>query len=99
MDKLLEFEQGIIGAERPFDGSLKAGEINYYDIEKLITDDNCQLIVAHCVDQLIGCGYALIKKSEPFEKHAYFAYLGFMFVDPQYRRMGVNKKIIDSLLD
>ena len=29
---LLEFEQGIIAAERPFDGTLKEGEIHYYDL-------------------------------------------------------------------
>jgi hypothetical protein len=34
---LLEFEQGIITAERPYDPTLQEGKINYYDIEKMIT--------------------------------------------------------------
>lgn len=29
---LLAFEQGVIEAERPFDPTIKAGNINYYDI-------------------------------------------------------------------
>jgi hypothetical protein len=34
---LLEFEQGIITAERPYDPtSLQEGKINYYDIRKMI---------------------------------------------------------------
>jgi hypothetical protein len=32
---LLEFEQGIITAERPYDPT-KEGKINYYDIRKMI---------------------------------------------------------------
>lgn len=31
---LLEFEQGIITAERPYDPTLKEEKIHYYDIEK-----------------------------------------------------------------
>jgi hypothetical protein len=30
----LEFEQGIITAERPYDPTLKQGTISYYNIEK-----------------------------------------------------------------
>ena len=29
LEKLLEFEQGIISAERPFDPTLKEGKIHY----------------------------------------------------------------------
>ena len=97
--KLFEFEQGVIASERPFDKSLKNGEITYYNLEKLITDENAQLVVAEHNGELIGSGYALLKKSKPFEKYDYYSYLGFMFVDPKYRRKGINKKIIDSLID
>ena len=98
LDKLFEFEQGVITSERPFDKSLKDSKITYYDLEKLITNDNSQLVVAIYEGKLIASGYALLKKSRPFEKHDYFSYLGFMFVEPQYRRKGVNKQIIDSLI-
>jgi ribosomal protein S18 acetylase RimI-like enzyme len=99
LDKLLEFEQGVISSERPFDKSLKSNEITYYDLEKLMNNENAQLVVAEYDGELIASGYALLKKSKPFEKFDYFSYLGFMFVDPHYRRKGVNKKIIDSLID
>jgi ribosomal protein S18 acetylase RimI-like enzyme len=99
LDKLLEFEQGVITAERPFDKSLKDSEITYYNIERLIGNENAQLVVAEHEGKLVASGYALIKQSEPFEKNDYFSYLGFMFVDPQYRRKGINKQIIDSLIE
>lgn len=99
LNKLLEFEQGVIASERPFDESLKNEEVTYYDIEKLIIDNNSQLIVVEYNNELIASGYALIKKSEPFEKYDYFSYLGFMFVDPKYRRKGINKQVIDSLIE
>jgi hypothetical protein len=34
LNTLLEFEQGIITAERPYDPTLKQGTISYYNIEK-----------------------------------------------------------------
>jgi len=99
VDKLLEFEQGVIAWERPFDESLKNEEVTYYDFEKLMNDENSQLVVAEHEGELIASGYALIKKSEHFEKHDYFAYLGFMFVSPNYRRKGINKQVMDSLIE
>ena len=40
---LLEFEQGVIEAERPMDSGLKEGPINYYDIERrtIYSSDAC----------------------------------------------------------
>lgn len=99
LNQLLEFEQGVIASERPFDESLKDSEITYYNLEKLITNENSQLMVAEYAGVLIASGYALIMNSRPFEKHEYFSYLGFMFVVPEYRRKGLNKKIIGSLID
>ncbi|MFT5298612.1 MAG: ribosomal protein S18 acetylase RimI-like enzyme, partial [Colwellia sp.] len=99
LDTLLAFEQGVIASERPFDQSLKEENITYYNLEKLITNENSHLIVAEYDGALIASGYALIMNSRPFEKHEYFSYLGFMFVVPEYRRKGLNKKIIGSLID
>ena len=39
---LLEFEQGIITAERPFNCTLKEGEIHFYDLKKLIESDKAK---------------------------------------------------------
>lgn len=98
LDTLREFEQGVIASERPFDNSLKDNEITYYNLEKLISNDNALLVVAENNREVIGSGYALLKKSRPFEKHGYYSYLGFMYVAPNHRRKGINKKIIDTLI-
>ena len=99
LDKLLEFEQDLITSERPFDESLKNETITYYDIKKLIGDEDSQLLVAEYEGELIASGYALIRKSEAFEKCDYFSYLGFMYVDPKHRRKGINKQVIDTLIE
>ncbi len=46
LGKLLKFEQGVIDAERPFDPTLKKEKINYYDIEKMITAPDVEIVVA-----------------------------------------------------
>ena len=97
LDTLLVFEQGVITAERPFDSTLNTGNINYYDIEKMITATDVELVVAEFNAKLIGCGYARIENAKPYLKHGQHAYLGFMYVAPQHRGKGVNKKIMDAL--
>lgn len=94
---LYEFEQGIITAERPYDGTLKTGHINYYDIKAMIESDETEVIVAVLGKEIIGSAYASIKEAKPYLKHSHYAYLGFMFVSPEYRGTGVNKIIIDEL--
>ncbi|MFX1706631.1 GNAT family N-acetyltransferase [Chitinophaga sp. CC14] len=94
---LLEFEQGVITAERPFDPTLKEGIIHYYDIAAMITASHIELLVAEAAGQLIGSGYARIEDAKPYVKFAQYAYLGFMYVTPSWRGKGVNKLIIDGL--
>src|SRR3569833_44260 len=97
MDSLLQFEQGVITAERPFDETLKDEPIRYYDLHQLLTTQHIRLLVAQCGNQVIGSGYARIETSKPYLKHPRYAYLGFMYVLPAYRGKGVNKMIIDEL--
>jgi len=97
MDSLLQFEQGVITAERPFDETLKTESIRYYDLQQLLTAQHIRLLVAQCGNQIIGSGYARIENSKPYLKHPKYAYLGFMYVLPAYRGKGVNKMIIDEL--
>ena len=94
---LLGFEQGIITAERPFDPTLKQGEINYYSIHDMILAPDVHIVVAESENKLIASGYARIEKAKPYLDHEDYAYLGFMFVDPAYRSQGINGKIIDAL--
>ncbi|NIF03932.1 GNAT family N-acetyltransferase [Chryseobacterium sp. Tr-659] len=96
---LLEFEQGIVSAERPFNTTLIDGEIHYYDLSHFIQSPDAILIVAEENNEIIGSGYALIKKSEKdYYTFETYAYLGFMYVKPEYRGKGINKVITDELI-
>jgi GNAT superfamily N-acetyltransferase len=97
LETLLRFEQGVIGAERPFDPTLKGDPNRYYDIKAMIDASHIQLLVAEKDGQLIGSGYARIEDSKPYLQHRQHAYLGFMYVDPAYRGKGINKMIVDAL--
>jgi len=97
LDTLLIFEQGVISAERPFDITLKGDPNHYYDIEKMITAKDVELLVAELDGELIGSGYARVENAKPYLLHARHAYLGFMYVVPRHRGKGVNKMIIDAL--
>lgn len=94
---LLEFEQGIILAERPFDSTLKPGHISYYDIKAMILAEASEVVVAVDGTKIVGSAYAKIKEAMPYLKHERYVYLGFMFTDSDYRGRGINKMIIDAL--
>ena len=94
---LLEFEQGVIAAERPFDPTLKQEPIHYYDLQGMIHSEEVQLLVAEIDGLLVGSGYARIEQAKIFYRHPRYAYLGFMYVRPQYRGKGINKRIIEAL--
>ncbi len=97
MDILLAFEQGVIKAERPFDVTLDADPITYYNLEELIVSNDASLLVAEIEGEIIGSGYALVKPARHYLNHEFYSYLGFMFTLPDYRGRGVNTKIIERL--
>ena len=99
METLLQFEQGVISAERPFDPTLKASDVKYYDLEGMLTLPHINLVVAQLNGEVIGSGYARVESAKPYLKHQQYAYLGFMYVLPQHRGKGVNKKVIASLTE
>ena len=95
---LLKFEQGIIVAERPFDPTIKEGQITYYDIAELITNDNSEVFVVEINNDIVASGYAKIKPDRHYLKHQEQGYLGFMFVKVNHRGKKLNQLIIDALL-
>ncbi|MEY8761959.1 GNAT family N-acetyltransferase [Chryseobacterium tongliaoense] len=96
---LLEFEQGIVSAERPFNITLIDGEIHYYDLLHLIQSPEALVMVAEENNEIVGSGYALIKQTDKdYYNFESFAYLGFMYVKPEYRGRGINKLILDELI-
>jgi GNAT superfamily N-acetyltransferase len=94
---LLEFEQGIIDFERPFDLTLKDEKISYYDIKAMILSEDVFVAVAVNGDEVVGSGYARIEAADPYLKHKKFAYLGFMYVKENARGKGVNGLVVEAL--
>ncbi|SIS95063.1 Ribosomal protein S18 acetylase RimI [Zobellia uliginosa] len=97
LETLLEFEQGIIAAERPYDPTLRAGRISYYDLGELIKSDDAEVVVVECEGSIVASGYAQIKKAKAYLDHEVYSYLGFMYTHSDYRGKGLNKKVVDAL--
>ncbi len=97
IDDLRRFEQGIIEAERVFDPTLKAGRIQYYDIERMLAAADVHFVVAQRGNELLACGFARIENAEAYLSHLKQAYLGLMYVDPKYRGQSINSGIVERL--
>ncbi len=97
LSTLLKFEQEIVRAERPFDPTIRAGSVNYYDLKELITSERAAVIVAEINGKLIASGSAVVKSAKAYLDHELYAYLGFMYTDPDFRGKGLNKQIIQEL--
>ena len=97
LETLYSFEQGVINAERPFDPTLKAEHIHYYDLQFMLEANHIQLLVAEFRGEVIASGYARIEQSKPYLRHHLHAYLGFMYVHPDHRGKGINAMIIGAL--
>ncbi len=98
LSTLLDFEQGLIHAERPMDPTIQEGNISYYDIAAFIRADDTEVIVAECEGKIVASGYARIKDDRHYLKHDKQGYLGFMFVSEKHRGKGLNKLIIEKLV-
>ena len=97
LEKLLEFEQGVIDTERLLDVTLKRESTRYYDMAAMLAAPHIRVVVAELDGELIGSGYARIEDSKPYLTHDRHSYMGFMFTVPEHRGKGVNQKIIESL--
>jgi RimJ/RimL family protein N-acetyltransferase len=95
---LLEFEQGLIKAERPMDPTIKEGKISYYDVSEFIKNDDSELYVVELNHEIVASGYAKIKPDRHYLKHEKQGYLGFMFVPVEHRGKSYNKLIMDALI-
>lgn len=97
LETLLNFEQGVVEAERPLDSFLKEGSITYYNIPQLIVQENTYLAVAVSNNELVGSGYVRIEKSRNYHKNPQNGYVGFMYVIPPFRGKRISNLILDSL--
>lgn len=95
---LLKFEQAIIESERPFDETIRGGpDVLYYDLAALLASLDAEVVVAEIGSEIVGSGYARIEAAEPYLKHREHSYLGFMYVVPEHRGKGINKRIVTAL--
>ena len=96
---LLEFEKGLIEYEREFTPNLKKNSFNYYDLRAYIENPEISVVVAEQHNIVIASGYALINKNKLYKNPEYYVFLGFMYVIAEKRGEGVNKMIMDYLLN
>ncbi len=99
IDVLLSFEKNIVADERLFDSTLKEGEIHYYNLIELIRSDDAKVLVAVINKEIVGSGYAKILLAKEYEDCNEYAYLGFMYVKPDFRGNGINKRILNKLIE
>ncbi|MGB3150212.1 MAG: GNAT family N-acetyltransferase [Maribacter sp.] len=97
LDILLQLEQGVIAAERPFDPTIRENPVSYYDLKSMLINPKALILVATKDNVIVSCGYALEKDARPYLNHKTYAYLGFMFTLPAFRGRGINAMIISEL--
>ena len=95
---LLAFEQEIIRVERPFDPTIKADPVSYYDIAVYVTDPNVGVYVVDYHGQVVSSGYAKARPARHYLDHDQYAHLGFMYTHEDHRGKGLNQMIVDALI-
>ena len=98
LSRLVEMEQAIIEFERPYNLSIKDENVSYYDLIGLIGETDTKLLVVEIEDQIVGSGYAQVRASRPYFKHEWHCYLGFIFIDPDYRGQSLGRRMLDKLI-
>lgn len=97
LETLMQFEQELIRAERPYDECIREDPLVYYDLRSLVEDNSVKVVVAESGGRIVGCGYAKEAKARTYLDHKTYAYLGFMYTIPAYRGKGVNLRIVEEL--
>ncbi len=96
---LLQFEQALIEAERPFDPTIRNGRLHYYDLKEFIANKEAKVVVAMVNGQIVSSGFGIAKDARTYLNHEQYAYLGFMYTLPAYRGKGINGKIVEDLVN
>lgn len=96
---LLRFEQELINAERPLDETMINEEFHYYDLAAMIESTEAEVLVAEADGKLVGSCHCSIRKGDPWNTFDRYAFLGFMYVSPEYRGLGITQVIMRRLKD
>jgi len=96
---LKAFEQRLIKFEKTLTPTLKDSHIYYYDLEAYIKNPEVSVVVAEKNEELIASGYGLIQKNLPYKNPDKYILLGFMYVIPTFRGIGINKRVMEYLIE
>ena len=97
LPSLLELEQDIIDSERPYDSHIKETDVSYYDLPELISGLDSCVVVLESSERIIGCGYAQIRNAKSCHRHDKHCYLGFLYLESEYRGKALVQKIVSAL--
>jgi ribosomal protein S18 acetylase RimI-like enzyme len=97
LETLLDFEQGVIAAERPLDPFLGNGKLHYYNIPELINAQHIHLVVAICNKELVASGYVRLENGKHYHKNPMHGYIGFIFVKPAFRGKRISNLVLETL--
>jgi ribosomal protein S18 acetylase RimI-like enzyme len=97
LETLLQFEQGVVEAEKPLDPFLADRDICYYNIPELITAEHINFVVAIFNEEIVACGYVRIDNSKVYQKNLQHGYVGFLYVKPNFRGQKISTIILESL--
>lgn len=94
---LLQMEQYLIEAERPFDPTIRDNPVTYYNLSDMLKSDDYYVLVAEYEGIVVSSGYAVAKSARPYLDHKNYAYLGFMYTVPEFRGRGINRQLVNRL--
>lgn len=96
---LRRFEQAIVAAERPFDSTIRKGDVAYYDLDALLASTDAFVVIAEAAGEAIGCAFARMAASRAYIEPAFHAYVGLIYVSPEHRGVGVSGQMLTTLKD
>lgn len=102
--KLIDcFQDKLVNYERKLDPLIRKGKnIRFYpekEIKRMLCSSNSLFLIAEINNNVVGCGVGKIEKT--FGNWCVYkkrGYIGHMFVDENYRRKGIGKKIMSQLI-
>src|SRR3989338_336880 len=71
-------QQKLVRHERPFDPTIKEGDVEYYDLKHLIVSEKAQFLVAEIGGSIVGCGFGELRKDVPYSVNKHIGYIGLM---------------------
>ena len=98
IETLKAFQRKLVEFERPFDPTIKKGDVEYYNIKNKLNSDKVRFLIAEADGKPVGCGLGEIMKNVKWSVHKYKGYIGLMFVEEDFRGKGISKMIIEDII-